>query len=514
MGAASTTTAERMQRWTRRVLLLFTWAAGLSLALQAVVMVWARHELVPYEPVVALHCIQVARGGELYYDLNRYPYTIATYTPGYYLLTAALTRLGLPVVHAGRLISLLALLGVVWLCRRLLLLYTGDRYATWAGTLLVASTGNLAYWGTVCRVDMLALLFSLAAFYDYSQYRLTGQAGRLIRAGVLVVAAVFTKQTSLVAGAVILCLLAQDRDRRRQAAWFGACTGLAGIGLALGLEHFSGGRFFANTVLATLNPFSRNNLILQTRYLVLAGGCLVILALAGLRLALREGFHPLYAYLVGAASLAAATMAKVGSDLNYQLETMTLLGLCGGWSLYRLDFFPRLLRADGSTVTLLQIPLLLHLVVNLGVSGKTLLHRSVEEHMRRQEYASLRPYLEGGSASVLSVHQGPLLASGRPVEVEPFMYRLMVGAGRVDGEPLRHDLAQGKFGLVILYHDVFTAGARDPDLCTLPDVHLDQIRQSYRLAGRVPGPALDNYLYQPQRSPEPPAAALERLSAR
>jgi hypothetical protein len=145
--------------------------------------------------------------------------------PLFYLLAAGLERVGLPML----------------LCGRLLRLYTLDRYAIQAGTLLIASTANLLFWGTVGQVDMLGILFSLVAFYNYSKYRVDQQGRRLVWAGLFVLLAAFTKQTMLAAGATIFLLLA--REQRRRAAQFAVAVASCGAFLALTLNHFTGGIF-------------------------------------------------------------------------------------------------------------------------------------------------------------------------------------------------------------------------------------------------------------------------------
>jgi hypothetical protein len=207
--------------------------------------------------------------------------------------------------------------------------------------------------------------------------------------------------------------------------------------------------------------------------------------------------------LAAAAGVMALTAPKIGSDLNYQLETMTVLCLCAGWSLHRLEFFPLWLRRDPGWVTLLEIPLLLHISLNVTLTAKAVLERNGLEDLRRQEIAALRPYLERARGPVLSVQIDPLLQTGRRLEVEPLIYTLLVDAGAVDPEPLRRDLANGRFALVLLYEDLFAGAAwanplRNPEIPSLPESHLREIRENYRLAGHVPGPLLGgDYLYEP-----------------
>jgi hypothetical protein len=49
------------------------------LAANLVVLLWAEHEFTPAESIVALHSNMLASGDGIYYDLNRYPYTVSLY---------------------------------------------------------------------------------------------------------------------------------------------------------------------------------------------------------------------------------------------------------------------------------------------------------------------------------------------------------------------------------------------------------------------------------------------------
>lgn len=497
-------TARRVERDLRRVLVFLGLVTALAIAAQCAVMVWAQHEFTQVESIVGFHATDLADRGNLYYSFNRYPFTISPYTPGFYLLSAAMYRLGLPVVRAGRVISFLAFVGIVMLSWRILQLYTaGDRYASWAGTLAVASTANLLVWGTAGQVDTLALFFSLAAWCCYSEYQKGDSTQRLALSGLFIFLAVFTKQTMMAAGAAIFVLLAFQN--RRRAFWFAAGLASAGGGLAVALNLLTSGSFYDNTVWANVNPLSPAKFFDHLQYLALAGSGLTFLVVCGLRAALKGRVQPLYLYLAFAAAALLGTAPKIGSDLNYQIETLAIGGLCAGWTLHKLQFFPRMFRSDRTAVTLLHIPLLFHVGLNLCITGRVVLSRIVTEHVRRDEYAMLRPYFEQTRGRILSVEVDPLLHAVGRIEVEPLIYTLLVQAGRVNPEPVRRDLAEGAFGLVVLYEDVFTprAGPYNPELPSLPAVQLEEVRKNYRLIAHVPGALLDgSYIYRPIESPQ------------
>jgi hypothetical protein len=202
-----------------------------AVAAHIAVAFWARHEFSQVESIVALHANMLLHGEGLYYRLNAYPFTVSPYGPIFYVVSAGLHGLGVPVLLCGRLISVSALLAALHCAWRLLGLLVADPFARMAGMLLAASSTTLLYWGTVGQTDMLACAFSVAAFLNYSVWREQRTPRNLVVSGFCVVLAVFTKQTAIAAGATIaLCLLVEDR---RRAVYWITLTGAAGAGLVV-----------------------------------------------------------------------------------------------------------------------------------------------------------------------------------------------------------------------------------------------------------------------------------------
>ena len=227
--------------------------AAIVLLCYVATMLWAANELSPPESVVSAQSLMLAHDGTLYYDLKHYPFTVCAYMPSFYWLESGLIRAGLSAFHAGRWISFAAFLGLIVLCGRIALLYTGDRHAAWVASLAAASSSLLGSWGTVGQVDTLAAFFALAAFYNYSRFEVRG-ANSLWIAGVYAALALFTKQTMIAApAAIFLCLWMRDR---KKALWFGALLGGGFAAAALAINAALDGRFLANTVFANMNPFS------------------------------------------------------------------------------------------------------------------------------------------------------------------------------------------------------------------------------------------------------------------
>lgn len=487
-----------VEHWFRRGLWVASALAAVVLLCYVATMLWATNELSPPESVVSAQSLMLAHDGTLYYDLKHYPFTVCAYMPSFYWLESGLIRAGLSAFPAGRWISVAAFLGLIALCGRLALLYTDDRNAAWVASLLAASSSLLGSWGTIGQVDMLAAFFALAAFYNYSRFEVRG-ANSLWIAGVYAALAVFTKQTMIAApAAIFLCLWMRDR---KKALWFGVLLGGGFTAAALVINVALDGRFFANTVFANMNPFSAAKFLAQFRYFIsISFGMLAIVVVSLGRMLRGRALAPCV-YLILAALVFLGTAAKVGSDTNYQIESTLLLAVCAAIGLHQLDFFQLYFARSKSWVTLLLIPLALHLAIGYRVSANVLLSRLMNEKLFRAEIEQLKPYVQPSGGLVLSTDFNAMVRLRQRMDVEPLIYNLLVSVHRVDPEPVRRDLARGAFSTVILSEDVFQPRRfDDAEIGTLPLSEIDEVRKHYRLVRHVPGPFLDGvYVYQPMR---------------
>jgi len=479
--------------------------AFLALALHAGVALTASHSITQVESIIAIQASMLARGEGLYWDLNSYPYTVSPYGPILYCTWALLQKAGLPVLLSGRLISIFALAMTLWLAWRLLGHWGVGLLERRTGLALLASAGVIGNWGVVAQSDSLALMFSVAALERYVAYDKSRRPAALVASGALILLAILTKQSFLAAGAAITASLLL-REARRGLVFTGVMT-VVGIATALGVNALTGGGYLENALLANLNPFAWSKLALHLEWFLPVSGSLTLVALSGF--AQRGGLlPPLHLYTALSAGMWLLTAPKIGSDLNYQLEPTLALCLTAAWSLDRLRFFDLLARRDPGWVTLLQIPLLLHLVLNTGVAVQSSLTRIVRDRMAQQLTQDLKPWLDPSRGRLLSVEIDPLLHAGRPLEVEPLIYTLLVDAGVTDPAPVQRDLDGGAFATVFLYQDVTDPATREanPELPSLPAAHLETMRERYRLTAHVPGP-LANGVYVYERAGDAPAPA-------
>ncbi len=480
--------------WFRRGFILLSAIAAVLLLCGLMLMLWAQNEFGPPESIIAAQSTMLAQDGTLYYDLNHYPYTVCAYMPVFYGLEAGLMHLGLAPVAAGRMISFTALLGIIALCWRILMLYTGDRTCAWTGVLLCTCTCLLLNWGTTGHVDTLALCITIGAFYQYSRYVIRGER-RLVWAAILVILAFFTKQTMLACPATLVLLL--YLRNRRLAIRFAAATGTIVLVLVLGMNAASDGRFLANTFWANLNPFAIGKINQHLQYLMIGAGQLILVTCAGAVRVWPSRGKDLLVYLGLAASVLALTAPKIGSDTNYQMETTVVLILCACLALHSLEFFPHCFRGSKTWITLLQLPLAVHIILNVRMTRNLLADRIVREQQFRRQVAALRPYLADGGR-VLSTESNALLRVGVRMEVEPLIYGILARAGRVDPEPLRRDIAAHAFSTIILFEDLTRPREANPEIASLLPAQRVEIQNNYHPVQHIPGPYLNGiYVYKP-----------------
>jgi Dolichyl-phosphate-mannose-protein mannosyltransferase len=485
----------RIEVWFRRLLITFSTIAAIAVLSRLGMIFWAQNEFTQPESIVAAQSMMLAKDGTLYYGLNSFPHTIAAYTPIFYCLEAGLYKLGLPGVLAARLLSFVSMVGLIVLSWRLVILYTRDRYCARIAALLCASTAIITSWGSVGQVDTMAIFWAVAAFYQFSRYYMRRE-NTLVWAFAFAVLAFFTKQTMVASPAAMFVLLCFDRPKT--ALRFGAGLAAVIIGLALVINAASSGRFLSDTVLANLNPFALEKISEHGKYALIAAGQLIIVVGAGASRALRGYGRALFVYLGTASAVLAVTAPKIGSDLNYQVEPTVVLILCGCVALSSLNFFELCFRGSKSWVTLLQVPLLLHVVLNDWITAANLLGRISKEQQFRSQLAAIRPYFADGGRVISTDVNAMARLRGR-IEVEPLIYKLLAAAGAVDPEPLRRELAAESFSTIILFED---AGHPDPnqdaEIPTLPPTQIQEIQKHYKLVDHIPGPYLNGvYIYKP-----------------
>jgi hypothetical protein len=447
---------------TRGLVLLGAALLGVLLALFAigrlgrgVSAILERKEATFGESILYDHAARIVRGKPLYQPLDRSPYSVAPYTPVYYLLAAALQVAFGPGFPPGRLLSFLAGLAAAALIGRLTARRARSR---WAGGFAAFLFLTLGFPGRIpffalYKEDMLGVALSLGAIATLIDAR---SARRLALAAVLAALAILTKQTMASAAVAGTVWLFQD-DRRRAVRFAGICLGIV-IATAVVLELLTGA-FFANTLSANAVPFRWDafgpNLetLVQFQAIPIALSVLYVVDLA------RSGRQPQSDLLVlyfAACSLTVVGMGRPGSAHNYWME------LAGSTSvLATLAVWERLgLRATLGKQIRSAIPLLLlganvaYVMVPMRAAVVPVLSFLKTAPKKEPEFDRLVERVRSEPREVLADPPDVVVLAGRPNLLELYFSTIRYREGLWDPTPLVERICRGDVGLLAIKYEL------------------------------------------------------------
>lgn len=396
-------------------------------------------------------------------DLTAPPYTVSNYPPIYPLVLSPLDRLWGPAFWYGRLLSWLSVVAAAAFVGLILHALTQDRQAAIIGGLALLAFPPVAYWSSLYRVDALALALSLGGLWLVARW----PAGRLTvpAAALLLVAAIYTRQSYGVAAPLAACVWLGQATSWRRALALPALIGGLGAALFVGLEVATEGGFALNIVSANLNAYQAGSLV---RYLTDVW-TLMPLALAAVAafLLLAPWFHVpswrlVAPYVLGAA-VSGLTIGKVGSNVNYLIELGAGVSLSIGAALA----WQRPRRAvHGALALLLALDLALVVLVS---PYRTVTHVRLKQ---AEEARHLLDVIHRTPGIVLADEDmGLLPLDGRPIFFQPFEMTQLARAGRWDQRGFVGDIERQAFAAILIYR--------------IPDVPLHRERWTDEMLGAI-----------------------------
>ncbi len=406
-------------------------------------------------------------GPRMYAPGQDLPFIVFHYPPLYHLLARAMTSVQPDFLAAGRLASAVCTLLIAPLVAALVLaqvrrrpLAAVDVAIAVAAGLLVLCLHVVRFWGPLMRVDMLAVMLGLAGVLvgAWAGGRFWGTTLALL----ICVAAVFTKQTQLPAGAAVflVALLRNPRGALGAAALAGG-VGLGALGLMQGL---TGGGFLQHIVGYNLNRFAtdrpywvfrseRSSFPFMAVMLLAAGALLAGLLRAGLlqagrwrqtdRAATARAMLLLHFTF---ATLMLLNLFKSGSSSNYLLDCLCVGCALIGALLADLAASPR--RFAWVTSALLLGVLLLGA---LNLPFRQVPDRFPQETIDRQ--AALVQRIAEAGKPVASEDMTLLMRAGKPVVFEPSIVTELASVGRWNEGPLVRMIRSGGFAFMITTYD-------------------------------------------------------------
>jgi hypothetical protein len=416
------------------------------------------------EAVVYGQAMRVVSGEALYQPIDRAPYTVAAYTPLYYWLAAALQVVAGAGFGPGRLLSLVAGLVTAVLVGVTAGRSSGGRWVPACAALLflgLAFPGPVPWLG-LYRVDLVGVALSVAAVAVLAR---SVSTRALLAAGVLAGLAVLCKQTFV--AALLAGTLWQWRDWRRAGAF--CVTALLTFAIpCLVLEGTTNGAFGQNTIVANVNPFhpaiaaGLAPMFLATQWLPLL---LAVTYLVARRPWLSSEARLLVVYwgIAGVALLVG--IAKVGASFNYWIEFAAATAiLAARGAVWVLNSSRTFVAAAGFAVLILAIGASVADPGGIRASVRTLRSdlATLLAPTRDVEFDALVERVRREPSGVLAEPMDVVVLAGKPVLLEPFIYNLLLDAGRWQPDRLVARICTGEIGLVVLGYPM-EVGARMTD---------------------------------------------------
>ena len=443
---ASAFIAPYLEDGAKIMLLTFLSLAMLILLLHTLMALFHRYPLDYGEAPLVDQAMRLATGQSIYRpNLSSPPYTISNYPPLYPLSMVPFVKLFGPNLSVGRIISLLsALASATFLA--LIVYYTGsqDRLAAMVTGTLFLTIPYVVGWSALARVDMLALALSTAGLYVAARWPTTRRG--LVVSALLLVAAIYTRQSYALAAplAAFVWLLTQDW---RQALKLAGLVGGISLVLFLALNLLTGGGFFYNIVTANVNEFDIETVKRTGRDLWRALPILLVLGGVSLFLAPRrvKTWSLLIPYLIGAC-LSAATIGKIGSNVNYLLELSAALTLAAGALLAWCRERPWL-----------RALMLILLMLQVGQLMKATLGGPIENMKWRvqpgRELDDLEWIVQTAKDPVLADEfMGMLTLQNRSLFIQPFEVTQLANAGLWNQTDLLAGIREQEFPLILIHH--------------------------------------------------------------
>jgi hypothetical protein len=378
------------------------------------------------------------------------PFTFAATPPLFQLVEAPLTRLLGPVYWYGRGLSLLGAGAAALLLGLILQAVSHDALASTAGALTFLAFPHVAMAAAQARGDLPALALSLAGLYLIVRARTDcpPTTARLWQAGLLLAAAIFTRQTYALAVPLAAGLWLWGWHQRRAAWMLAGVTSGTAAALALVLGLATRGGFFHHLGFATFGPVAPGpvtaqwaGLYVNAGYLVVAGLVFIVVDPLGDR---SRAWPLVLACIPGAAliSLAAGQPGGSGADLLAVLAVLSLsVGALCAWTGERFWFRTGLL-----------------LVLALQVNQLAKWSREDYYPLLTQKLAQARQTRQ--LAELVRQAPGPVLADefmgllplyGRRLDFQPLEYRYLQAAGQWDPAPLIAAVQRQEFAAILMY---------------------------------------------------------------
>ena len=431
------------------------------------------------EGIVWQQALRIA-SGHAYGSIAHFPAIVFHYPPVFHLLSmAAAAIFGLDQLAAGRTVSIVSTILIGCFAGLIVFRSLSEETGTAAasicaviGGLIVFTLWPVLLWAPLMRVDMAATAFSLAGvLLGIVALR---RPAVIHGAALCFVAAVYTKQTSIVApAATFLTLLLVCPKVARAGIATAILSGLAVLGA---LTWWTDGGFIRHIFLYNINRFEAWRLqwvatatALHSVYFGVAAiglwwrlrDCLPAYrgaSLAGIRDRLRAVpadaalFLILVYFTLATAML--ITIAKSGSNQNYLIEWLCVLAILVGLAMREAAV--AVIGASVAAARPRSPPFLLSAILPVAVAVQVLMLPPMPDQTDRGPIADIQgvvTLVREARRSVISDDMVILLRAGKEVEWEPAIFAELASKGMWDERPFVRLIRNHQFGFFVTVGD-------------------------------------------------------------
>jgi hypothetical protein len=252
------------------------------------------------------------------------------------------------------------------------------------------------------------------------------------------------------------------RSDRRRAGAFAATIGLTALAVLALMNSLTNGGFYQSIVVANLGQYDVGRALLFLLLFVVLWPVAVAVAALEIIHAVKGSGAPLGAggasgadapflvwgmvpYTLGSL-ISAATVGKLGSDINYLLELSAALALWTGIAVGRR-------RRRPAAVTPALLLLVLCQMVWMVIASQPIRSNAAGRWGRIADYDRLFGYVESAVAEGTVLADARILMvalAGQRVYIEPFMVQQLYAAGRWDPSDLIADIEAHKFPMILV----------------------------------------------------------------
>ena len=450
MRSTLSTTSEELRPYfsegAKIVLGFFLVAAVIIFSLHAYLSVAYPYSLDYGEAPLIDQAVRLSEGENIYRpDISTPPYTIANYPPLYVISLIPFINWFDSPFHMARMISLIATLFSGAFISLITYTLSRNRYAALVAAILFFASPYVVQWSVRARIDSLALAFATGALFVVVRW--PKERWSWITGGLLLVTAIYTRQSYALAAPLAAFVWLWTRDKRRA---FSLALLVGGLGIALFflINTLTNGGFYFNIVTANVNAFAWERLSENLAQLWRDNYIILVLSALFLFIGWRtQKSWPILSFFLLGAMLSALTVGKIGSNVNYFLELTVALALVGGALVVWSEPYPW-----RSTAVLLLIAL------QIGLSLRASMQLNVDwilgqRYLDFNAMQMLEQEVKDMDGPVLAdEYMGLLTMNDRPLYLQPFELSQLANAGMWDQQPLLDEIKNQNIDGILIHH--------------------------------------------------------------